>query len=224
LGWFTLLLMFELETYTLDDDAWTGWVEYTVRGLRWLCYLMIAHNVYALMVAVSGLSATVPVEDVADLCAMSESNVSYVYNLEYTPITLQNCTTLSDASRYYWIAGGPVISDIDGLELERRFAWLDLGEAIVWLLVIATIELVVRLQGDGIAGGAIVSVTGKLKLVLYLCLIAAGIYWASYSHWLYLWDELVWILGFAAIEMNVSEWRNELLSGANDDVDTTSSR
>jgi hypothetical protein len=26
-----------------------------------------------------------------------------------------------------------------------------------------------------------------------------------------LWDELVWILGFAAIEMNVSEWREELL-------------
>jgi hypothetical protein len=28
---------------------------------------------------------------------------------------------------------------------------------------------------------------------------------------LYLWDELVWIGGFAAIEMNVSQWRDELL-------------
>jgi hypothetical protein len=129
---------------------------------------------------------------------------------------------LSDASRYYWIAGGPVISDIDGLELERRFAWLDLGEAIVWLLVIATIELVVRLQGHGVASGAVVAAISKLKLVLYLCLIAAGIFWAGYSHWLYLWDELVWILGFAAIEMNISGWRNDLLSGANDNVDTTS--
>ncbi len=27
----------------------------------------------------------------------------------------------------------------------------------------------------------------------------------------YLWDELVWIGGFAAIEMNVSQWRDELL-------------
>jgi len=33
---------------------------------------------------------------------------------------------------------------------------------------------------------------------------------SSLSHWLYLWDELIWILGFAAIEMNVSEWRDEL--------------
>jgi hypothetical protein len=37
------------------------------------------------------------------------------------------------------------------------------------------------------------------------------VYWASLSHWLYLWDELVWIGGFAAIEMNINEWRDELL-------------
>jgi hypothetical protein len=29
---------------------------------------------------------------------------------------------------------------------------------------------------------------------------------------LYFWDELVWIGGFAAIEMNVSQWRDELLN------------
>jgi hypothetical protein len=28
---------------------------------------------------------------------------------------------------------------------------------------------------------------------------------------LYLWDELLWIGGFAAIEMNVSEWREEII-------------
>ena len=40
-------------------------------------------------------------------------------------------------------------------------------------------------------------------------------YIAYLSHWLYLCDELVWILGFVAIEMNVSEWRSELLEGEN---------
>jgi hypothetical protein len=48
-------------------------------------------------------------------------------------------------------------------------------------------------------------------MVLYSSLIGLGIYWASLGHWLYLWDELVWIGGFAAIEMNVSQWRDELL-------------
>ena len=37
-----------------------------------------------------------------------------------------------------------------------------------------------------------------------------GVYWAWLGHWLYLWDELVWIGGFAVIEMNMNEWRDEI--------------
>ncbi len=55
------------------------------------------------------------------------------------------------------------------------------------------------------------STVNAVKFLLYLSLIIIGIYWATLSHWLYLWDELVWIGGFAAIEMNVSQWRDELL-------------
>ena len=72
--------------------------------------------------------------------------------------------------------------------------------------------MVVRLQDRGVTGGALISAANSAKMLLYLPLIAIGVYWASLSHWLYLWDELVWIGGFAAIEMNVSDWRKELLS------------
>jgi hypothetical protein len=70
----------------------------------------------------------------------------------------------------------------------------------------------VRLQSHGVTGGAVIATGNGLKLFLYLSLIGIGIYWASLSHWLYLWDEIVWILGFAAIELNVSEWRDELIA------------
>ncbi len=56
-----------------------------------------------------------------------------------------------------------------------------------------------------------ISTANALSVFLYLSLIALGVYWATLSHWLYLWDELVWIGGFVAIEMNVSQWRDELL-------------
>lgn len=98
-----------------------------------------------------------------------------------------------------------------GLNLERDLAWADFIEVVVWLLIVLAIETMVRLQGRGIAGGAIISTANALRILLYLLLIAIGIYWAMLSHSLYLWDELVWIGGFAAIEMNVSEWRVELL-------------
>ena len=60
------------------------------------------------------------------------------------------------------------------------------------------------------------SVNG-MKALLYASLFAAAFYWGTLGQWLYVWDELVWILGFWAIEMNVSEWRAEL-KGAKDKV------
>lgn len=210
-GWFILLFMFELETYVIKDEDWTGWVAHTVRGARLICYAMIAHTVYAYAVALISLQPTVAVENATSLCELTDVNVSYVYNLEYTEVNEQNCGELSNASRFYWLQDDQVISDMAGLNLERDLAWADLVEAIVWLLIVLAIEIVVRLQSVGISGGTIINTANALQVFLYLILIAFGIYWASLSHWLYFWDELVWIGGFAAIEMNVSKWRDELV-------------
>ena len=109
------------------------------------------------------------------------------------------------------MADDPVVSDVAGLELERDLAWADLAEVIIWLIILFAIEIVVRLQEKGVTGGAWITSLNRLKTVLYLSLVGIGIYWASLGHWLYLWDELVWIGGFMAIEMNISEWRDEIL-------------
>jgi len=211
LGWFLLLAMFEIETYIVDDEDWTGWIAHTVRGVRMFCYALIAHTVYAFTVVVIGLQPTVPVEDVANLCDMVGADVSYVYNLEYTDVNEQTCGELSDESQFFWLADDPVVSDMAGLSLERDLAWVDLAEVGLWLLILLAIEVIVRLQSHGVTGGTIISTLNALKIALYASLIGLGIYWASLGHWLYFWDELVWIGGFAAIEMNVSQWRDELL-------------
>ena len=109
-AWFILLFMFELETYILEDETWTGWVAHTVRGVRLLCIAMIAHTVYAFVIAFINIQPTVPVENVADLCDMTSADVSYVYNLEYTDVTQENCSELSDATEFFWVAGNPVVS------------------------------------------------------------------------------------------------------------------
>ena len=211
LGWFLLLAMFEIETYIVDDEDWTGWIAHTVRGVRMFCYALIAHTVYAFTIVVIGLQPTVPVEDVASLCDMVGADVSYVYNLEYTDVNEQTCGELSDELQFFWLADDPVVSDMAGLSLERDLAWADFAEVVLWLLILLAIEVIVRLQSHGVTGGTLVSTLNALKFALYASLIGLGIYWASLSHWLYLWDELVWIGGFAAIEMNVSQWRDELL-------------
>lgn len=210
-AWFLLLFMFELETYVLEDRHWKRWVALSVRGVRLFCYALIAHTVYAYAVTVVNLQPSVPVEDAQDLCSLADADVSYVHNLKYTAIDQGSCAGLSDAAEFYWVGQDPVVSDLDGLNLERDLAWADMIEVVAWLVILLAIEVVVRLQDRGVTGGALVSTANSAKILLYLLLIGIGVYWASLSHWLYLWDELLWIGGFAAIEMNVSEWRKEML-------------
>lgn len=210
-AWFILLFMFELETYVLEDENLEGWVGRTLHGARLICYVMLAHTVYAFTIVVFNLQPTIPVENVSNLCDMSSADVSYVYNLEYTEVNEQTCDGLSGDSQFYWLADDPIVTGMAGLQLERDLAWADLFEAVVWLVILFSIEIVVRLQGRGVTDGAVISTAKAINKLLYASLIALGVYWATLSHWLYLWDELVWIGGFAIIEMNVSQWRDELL-------------
>ncbi len=93
--------------------------------------------------------------------------------------------------------------------MERKLAWIDLIEANTWLLVMFALELAVWLQSRNITGGPLMLVSHAGKL-LYGILWAAAVYWAWKGHWVYAWDEALWILGFWAIENNLSEWRDEI--------------
>ena len=210
-AWFILLFMFELETYVLDDQDWKGWVAKTVHSVRLVCFVLILHTVYAFAVTVIDYQPTVAVENVSSLCDIADDDVSYVYNLKYTEITEQSCSRLSNESQFYRVGNDPVVSTIAGLNLERNLAWADLVEVVTWLLILLSIELVVRRQAHAVSGGTLTSLANKLKIYLYLILFVLAIYWASLSHWLYTWDMFVWIAGFAAIEMNINEWREELV-------------
>ena len=210
-AWFVLLFMLELETYILEDQDWKGWVAKTIHAIRLVCVLMILHTVYAFSVTVVEYGPTVPVENVSSLCEMTDDDVSFVYNLEYTSITDESCAGLSDATQFYRVGTDPVVTTREGLALEKALAWGDLVEVIAWLLIIIAIELVIRLQERGVTGGTLISTANRLKTVLYLVLFVLAAWWGSLSHWLYTWDTFLWIAGFAAIEMNINEWREEIL-------------
>ena len=210
-AWFVLLFMFELETYILGDDDWKGWVAKTVRGLRLLCFAMIAHTVYANANALSENLSSVAWGNIDHLCDLSDGDVSYVYNLEYTEVTGETCEQLPKAEQYFQVGVDPVIATHEGLILERNLAWTDLLESIVWVLIILAIEVVIRLQDRNVTGSTLMTVANRSKIGLYLCIGLAAAYWASLGHWVYAWDEFLWVAGFGAIELNVSEWRDEIL-------------
>ena len=122
-AWFILLFMFELETYLLEDENSKGWVEKVVHGVRLLCFAMILHTVYAYIVTMVQYQPTVAVENATSLCDLVDDDVAYVYNLEYTEVNEETCTTLTDATQFFKVGIDPVVATADGLKLERSF-WL----------------------------------------------------------------------------------------------------
>jgi hypothetical protein len=215
-AWLLLILMLELETYLLDDRTWKEkrWVPRVVRGTRLVCFAFITHTVFAYTWTVNEYSATQPVAGASSLCDLADAGVSFVYNLQYSEVDSGSCRVLSAESEFFYLGKDPVVTTTAGLELERGLAWADLIEVVTWLVIIAAMEIVVRLQGRGVTGGPVIAAATSAKYLGYAVVFALAVYWASLSHWLYTWDTFVWIAGFTAIEINLSEWRHAQMARA----------
>jgi len=209
LGWFGLLLAFELETYTLDDDTFDNpKVRWSVHGLRMLCYLLIAHTIFARTTTVMDVEQVSQATEYTHVCQLVGMDMSWGENYYYEEIDKENCIGFTEDVRLYFIEP-MVITDHQGFQTERTMTWLDLVEATTWLLIMFTLEIAVWLQNREITGGALMLLSHIGKLLYGFLFFAAG-YWIYRGHWVYGWDELLWIIGFWAIEMNLSQWRDEI--------------
>jgi len=212
-AWFLLLALFELETYAIPDEAFTPALEKTLHAARIVGYVFLAHTIYAYGINLVDLERNVAlVPEVHSLCELADQEISFSSTMKYTLIDADNCAELSGASEFYQMVVESVVTDARGLAIEKQLGWVDLIEAVVWLLIVLTIEIEVRLQNHGIASGPLMRAADATKVLLYGILFLAAGYWAFRGLWVYVWDEIIWIGGFAVIEMNVSEWRDELLS------------
>lgn len=212
-AWFVLLFLFELETYLLDDEAFTRKRVQLMHGVRILCFLFIAHTVYAFADYLWKLDAAKPIENV-DLCSLVTEDLSFARNLEYAELTTDNCATLSDDTRFLIFDKDQLITDSAGMRVEIELAWVDILEVLLWLLIVFIIELLVRLQEKNITSGTVLRSALTVKAVAYGLLWCAAAYWAWRGHWVFVWDEALWILGFMAIGGNLSEWRKEIDTAA----------
>ena len=121
-----------------------------------------------------------------------------------------NCGTLSAGGELFQIGGDLVVTDAAGLSGELGLAIVDIIEVTAWLVVVILIELVVVVQERGTSEGPFITWSNYLTVALYSMLVFIACYWMWKGHWVYAWDELLWIGGFLAIEMNLSEWRDEM--------------
>ena len=210
LAWVILLLMFELETYVLDDEHFTRKTTWTLHGLRAFCYAFIIYAFYGYLQNLAFVVDTVPLAGIADVCALLPGEWSWAATLdEYVQITAANCASWSDAGAFVQFRDLPAVVDAAGLTEIVRLAWVDVINAAVWLLVVIVLEIDVRLQEHNRYEGLALKLSNAAKFVLYGALFLAAIYWGFKGAFVDFWDAFLWLVAFVFIELNVFEWREE---------------
>jgi len=209
-AWVVLLLMFELETYVLDDRQSTRIVTWSMHGLRALCYGYIISAFFGYIGNLASVQAVSPLVGVNDLCSLINDQWSYSYDIEeYTEITAANCQSFSSADSFLRFHDARAVVDAAGLAAIIGLAWIDVINAAVWLLVVLVLEIDVRLQEHNRYEGWAYRISGILKVILYATLLYAAVYWGIKGDFVDFWDAFLWLVAFVFIELNVFEWRQE---------------
>ena len=144
------------------------------------------------------------------LCVFSEQDLTFSRNLTYWDLNATNCKDLSSETEFFIFAQGQAITDASGMQTELELSWADLLEVVVWIFILLIIELSVKIQGLGVGSSAVLRGATAINYSLYGVLWVIAAYWAHRGHWLFAWDETLWILGFMAISTNLSDWRKQL--------------
>ena len=209
-AWVVLLLMFELETYVLEDRHWTPTVRISLHTLRATCYVFIVFAFTGYVEDAMYVFQTSLLGGVTDLCSLVGQNWSYATTFgEYAEITAANCASFSQLDVFVRFDGVAALVDEPGLAGIQFLAMVDVFNAGVWLLVVLILEIDVRLQEKNRFEGLALYLSTVAKIILYSILVLALIAWMVTGGFVDWWDAFLWLVAFVFIELNVVEWRQE---------------
>lgn len=209
-AWIGLVFLFELETYSLPDEAFDGWIPKALHSARVICYISIAYAAFGYTAESLENFDVSSVAGITNVCQLADKGTSLQTDVvTYVEITTENCAALSSDSEFFRISDE--VSVIDGATLRhvQWQGWIDIDNSYVWIIVVLLIELELWLQSTDRFSSRTLTVARQTKTFLYLVLIVNGIIWAMTSYVLYAWDAFLWIFGFWAIELNLAEWEQE---------------
>ena len=209
-AWVILLLMFELETYQLPDDAIRGATKWALHGMRAACYLAISYACYGYYAEMLQYYAVQPMS-LADACQIAGQGWSVLVDLDdFVDLTAETCGQLQ--GQLWQVGSSHVVTDTSMLESTRLLAWTDVINATTWILVVLLLEFDVRMQLRGYYAGHILLFSKVAKVVLYGILFVAAVYWGFEGDFLDFWDAFLWLFAFFFIEQNLFVWQAETRS------------
>ena len=207
-AWVILLLLFELETYILDDERIRGGTKLALHGVRGIAYIAVLYAFSGYCAELLTLYCATPLPAGWDACAATAGDWSFILTLdEYLPISADNCAALQPPLTR--LQEFQIVADAETLTKTRYLGWTDVINAAAWILVVIMLEIEVRLQLRGQLTDSLVRGFSYLKFVLYGTLFLAAGYWGIAGSFLDFWDAALWLFAFIFIELNVFEWQAE---------------
>ncbi len=128
------------------------------------------------------------------VCAVLIAHTFFVYVM-----------ALDDAHRAVLLDAGAVDKELNYIQ-----SWMTVVEACAWLTIVALVEIMLQLESTGVSGGALIRSCSIVKFCSYAIVVVLASGWAWMDYPMYLWDNMLWIFGFLAIDRNLSRWRREL--------------
>ncbi len=136
LAWVILIVLFELETFILDDDKIKGYTKWALHGIRSLCYLFITYSLYGYIVKLNLVSSTTPFI-IDDVCSLVNTGYAFVFTLdEYLPIDAESCLALANADLVQ-INDTKIIATTEKIADTQALAWVAVFNSVDWLLIVA---------------------------------------------------------------------------------------
>jgi hypothetical protein len=208
-AWVFLLLLFELETYVINDRWLTTRVKLWLLLVRSVSYVFIIYSLYGYLSRYFNILAVDPVV-IGDTCRLIGTDYTSISTLnEYLPLTQETCQQLNQTNLVQ-LRNTQIIGSEADYAVIRNLAMIDVVNASAWLLIVVILEVDVFLQTREAAPALLEKLAHTIKLALYCTLLVCAIYWGIDGDFLDFWDAFLWLIAFVFIEMNLFEWQQEL--------------
>ncbi len=213
-AWVILLLLFELETFILEDEQLTPLVNRVIFAVKAFAFSFIAFAFFGYLQTTFSAYRLYAAPEVTNLCDVAGTGQLYAIDeSEYEPITAENCAGLSPSDRFERFEDSDALVDDAGAVHIQRLAWTDLINSGVWILIVILLEIDVLLQERRRYEGIAYRTSMALKGVFYPTLFLAAVYWGVKGDFVDFWDAFLWLVAFLFIENNIREWRDESHAG-----------
>ena len=206
-AWYVLLIIFELETYTLEDEQLSSRRKILLNAIAAVCYffIVVAFLGYYEKATMVYLFEMTPI---TELCTQVGPGVSLAIGLDdYVPLTLENCSAA--VGQLYYQANTMMYADQAVYDEISKLVLIDVVNAFTWLVVVVVLQIEVFLQLRGHLTSYMYKLNSFIKIIAYFILLAACVYWGYMGDGIGFWDAFLWLAAFIFIELNIFQWRQE---------------